>query len=86
MAIKLRKIKVGLLGISGIVYRIHIVILQSCFWYVFWGVSRNVWNWEWAIGSSVLWNILNTILYYNYHYWFARLFKLGKDDNLDNRK
>jgi len=79
MAIKLRKIKVKLLGASGIVYRIHIIIIQSCFWYVFFGVMKGVWEWKWAISSSIAWNILNTCLYYNYHYWFARLFKLGKE-------
>jgi len=69
---KIRKIKIGLLGISGIVYRIHIIIIQSIF---FWVLTR---EWKWAIGTSIVWNIINTILYYNYHYWFSRFFKLGK--------
>ena len=78
---KMRQIKVSLLGVSGIVYRLHIVLIQSVFFWVITG------SWKWAIGTSITWNIINTCLYYNYHYWFARLFKLGKDnDNLDNRK
>jgi len=76
---KLRKIKVSLLAIEGIVYRIHIIIIQSIFWYIFYGLTANTWEWSWAISSSLIWNVFNTALYYNYHYWFARLFKIGKD-------
>jgi len=79
-----RKIKVGRLLLSGIVYRLHIVIIQSVFWYVFNGVTLDVWEWKWAISSSIAWNVLNTILYYNYHYWFARLFKLGRRGDGDD--
>ena len=77
--IKLRKIKVSKLFISGIVYRLHIIILQSIFWYIFFGMTTGNWRWEWAISSSIIWNLFNTLLYYNYHYWFARLVKLGKE-------
>ena len=70
---KLRKIKIGMLGISGIVYRIHVILVQSIFFWIMTG------NWKWAIGTSIVWNIINTILYYNYHYWFASVFKLGKN-------
>lgn len=72
---KLRKIRTGLLGVSGIVYRLHVILVQSIF---FWFLTK---SWKWAIGTSVAWNILNTLLYYNYHYWFARLFKIGKNKN-----
>lgn len=76
---KLRKIKVNRLLISGIIYRIHIIILQSIFWYFFYGMTIGMWEWKWAISSSLIWNAFNTMLYYNYHYWFGRLVKLGKD-------
>jgi len=75
---KLRKIRLDRLFIQGIIYRIHIVIIQSIFWYVLLGYTTGVWKWEWAISSSLLWNICNTILYYNFHYWIARFWKLGK--------
>ena len=70
----MRKIKVGLLGVSGIVYRIHVIFIQSVFLWLLTG------SWKWSIGASVVWNIINTLLYYNYHYWFARFFKIGKND------
>jgi uncharacterized membrane protein len=70
----IRKIKFGLLGLSGLVYRIHIIIAQSIFFFLMTG------NWRWAIGTSMVWNLVNTCLYYNYHYWFAKLFKLGKEN------
>lgn len=74
-----RKIKWGLIGISGICYRIHIIIIQSLFWYVFYGIIANRWEWAWAISSSIIWNIFNTLLYFNWHLNFARYFKVGKD-------
>ena len=69
----MRKIKIKLLGISGIVYRFHVIIIQSIFFYFLTG------KWKWAVGTSIVWNLINTFLYYNYHYWFARIFKLGKE-------
>ena len=68
----MRKIKVGVLGVSGLVYRIHVIIVQSIFFYVITG------QWKWAISTSIIWNLLNTLLYYNYHFWFAKMFVLGK--------
>lgn len=70
----MRKIKVSLLAISGIVYRVHVVLVQTIFFWIITG------KFKWAIGASVSWNVVNTMLYYNYHYWFARLFKLGREN------
>ena len=72
---KLRKIKLNRLLVSGICYRIHVVFVQSIFFYLLTG------EWKWAIGTSIAWNVINTFLYYNYHYWFARLFKIGGEHN-----
>ena len=74
MKLHLRKIRVKLLGLSGIVYRLHVILIQSVFFWILTG------DWKWAIGTSLVWNILNTFLYYNYHYWFARIFKIGRDN------
>lgn len=60
--------------INGLVYRTHIILLQSLF---FWLLTH---QWKWAIGTSLAWNCVNMCLYYNYHYWFAKLFKMGKQD------
>ena len=76
---KPRAIKLKLIGLSGLFYRIHIIIIQSIFWYIFYGLTTHVWAWEWAISSSILWNIFNTILYYNWHVNFARYFRVGKE-------
>jgi len=70
----LRKIKLGSLGLSGAVYRVHVVLVQSLFFYALTG------EWKWAIGASLAWGLINTFLYYNYHYWFARLFKIGVEE------
>jgi len=69
----MRKIKVNRLLISGVVYRLHIIVIQTIFFFIITG------EWKWAIGTSLVWNAINTAAYYNYHYWFARLVKLGID-------
>jgi len=81
--LKLRKIRVKLLGISGIIYRLHVIVVQSIFFYVLAGEER---EWRWAIQASIAWNIINTFLYYNYHYWFARIFVIGKNNLLKERE
>ena len=30
-------------------------------------------------GAAVCWNIINMCLYYLYHYWFLRLFRMGNE-------
>ncbi len=75
---KARKIRLGLIGLSGLLYRIHIIIIQSIFWYLFYGLTMDTWEWKWAVSSSIIWNVLNTLLYYNWHINFARYFKVGK--------
>lgn len=74
---KLRKIRLKVLFFEGFIYRLHIIFFQSIFWYFFFGYTTNTWAWDWAISSSIAWNIVNVILYYNFHYWFARAFKMG---------
>lgn len=68
----MRKVKITLLLVSGLVFRIHIIIAQIIFFWILTG------QWKWAITSSVSWNLVNTLLYYNFHYWLAKLFKVGK--------
>jgi len=75
--LKLRKIKLKVLLLEGAIYRVHIIVLQSIFWYFFYGITNGTWNWNLSIGSSLAWNLVNIILYYNYHYWFARAIKIG---------
>jgi len=77
--IKLRKIRIDRLFIQGLLYRVHIILIQSIFWYILLGITTGMWKWEWAISSSLLWNVINTFLYYNFHYWISRLWKLGKE-------
>jgi len=76
---KLRKIYIDRLVLGAILYRLHIIIIQSLFFYAFYGFTTGVWEWKWAVGTSIMWNIINTGLYLNYHYWFARICKLGRE-------
>ena len=70
-----RKIKISLLIVSGIVYRLHIIVAESILLYLVTGKL------EIAIKASVLLNFVSLLLYYNYHYWFAKYFRLGKNGN-----
>jgi len=69
----LRKIRVGLLLKSGVAYRVFIIGVQTCFFWIATG------EFKLAISISIVWNIINMGCYYLYHYWFARLFKLGRN-------
>jgi len=57
-----------------------VIVVQSIFFYILTG------KWKWAIGTSIAWNVINTFLYYNYHYWFARIFVIGKNNLLKERE
>ena len=70
---KPRKIKLRTLLFSGMLYRINVLIVQVLFLYFLTG------EWSVALKGSVGWLVIGTLVYYNYHYWFARLFKIGKD-------
>jgi hypothetical protein len=67
----MRKIKVRRLLVSGLVYRLFIILVESITLKVITG------QWKWAIGTSLILNVVSLCAYYIYHYWFARLVKLG---------
>ena len=66
-----RKINLELLFKSGLLYRLFILVVQTLF---FWAMTRQL---KPAFGNSVLWNGVNLLLYYLYHYFFYRMYKLG---------
>ncbi|MFA5600554.1 MAG: hypothetical protein WDA06_08150 [Phenylobacterium sp.] len=73
---KLRKINVKRLFLSGIVYRIIVTLINALFFAV--GIKYLLDGYG-SLASAICWNIINMGLYYIYHYWFLRLFKMGKD-------
>ena len=88
---KLRKIRIEILAVQGIIYRCFIIFCNTLFF--FFGIKgthllgdTTFWQaMKYALGVSLTWNVINTILYYTYHYIWARIFKLGKNGLLDNR-
>lgn len=68
-----RRIKISRLLLGGLFYRLHIVAAHTLFLYFFYG------EWKLAFGTSALWSVVNMGLYYNFHYWFYRTVRLGKD-------
>ena len=75
--IRLRQINMWLLVRSGMVYRIIVISVNALFFY--WGVKVALDKFG-AIGASLIWNAINMCLYYLYHYTFAKLFRLGKEE------
>ncbi len=69
---KLRKVKLGLLVKKSIAYRALVITTQILF---MWIITNNI---PFAVGTSIGWNIINTIEYFGFDYLFARLFKVGK--------
>lgn len=80
---KLRKINIKRLAWSGIIYRLFIILCNSLFFLL--GVEYLLEQYG-AIVSALIWNAINMMLYYLYHYWFLRFFKMEKVNKLDNNK
>lgn len=73
---KLRKINNERLFWSGVFYRLFIIVCNSIFFLL--GIQYLLDNYG-AIISAITWNIINMGLYYFYHYWFLRFFKMEED-------
>ena len=66
-----RKINLELLLKSGLVYRLLILFAQTVFFWVMTGELKL------AFGSSIIWNGVNLLLYYVYHYMFYKMYRMG---------
>jgi len=67
----MRKIDVGLLVVQGWIYRALIVFAHVIYVWISEGEPRLLF--------SLTWGIINICLYYVFHYFFLRLFKMGKE-------
>ena len=76
---KNRRIKTGLFLINGVCYRIYVIIFQTILWFVFNGLIHSNWILSVAVNTSLIYNIFSTILYYTWHYFFLKKFKIGKN-------
>ena len=72
---KLRKIKIKLLAVQGIIYRIIVILINALFFAI--GAKEAMERYG-ALGASLIWNSINMTLYYLYHYIFLKLFKFGE--------
>jgi len=73
-----RKIRVGLLVVQAVMYRIFVLFCNAIFFYIILGDLTK------AISFSVVWNLINTGLYFLFHFTWSKLFQLGKET--DGRK
>lgn len=76
--IKLRKINLKRLLFSGIIYRVFVIFCNALFFWI--GIEYLLLEYG-AFLSAVIWNLINMTLYYLYHYWFLRFFKMGINEN-----
>ena len=72
MKLHLRKIRLKVLGWQGVTYRFFIICCNTIFFWVLTGEFKI------AISISLLWNVINMMLYYAFHYFWAKTFKLGR--------
>jgi len=82
MRIFRRRIKLFVLLNRGVCYRLFVVLMNFLFnYFAIKGLIKLVVSnyFGFAIGYTICWNIVNTLLYYLFHYVWDRNFKLGKD-------
>lgn len=74
MKIHFRKIRLRILFGQGFSYRLFIVCCNTAFFLILFGSI------EGAFKLSITWNVINVCLYFIFHYIWARVFKLGKNN------
>jgi len=73
-----RKVNVKILTINTILYRIWIIIENALFlWLV--GVLTGWYGVKVSFIISLLWNIINMVTYWLWHYFLYKWFKMGKE-------
>lgn len=78
-----RKIKLSVLLSRGVCYRIFIILMNLIFNIFALKAIVQLFAEHYfssAIIYTIIWNIINTLLYYIFHYAFDRTFKIGKGD------
>ena len=59
----------------ALAYRIHNILI----WTVILGFVTN--RWKLAVGAGLIVNIINTLLYFHFHFWFQKLEdRFGKEN------
>ena len=61
-----RKIKIGLLWIKVLIYRLFVIIINIITLFIF------IKDWKFAFNFSMLWNIVNIIINFSYEFIFAK--------------
>ena len=72
-----RKLKLRVLFVGGLGYRVFIICCQSVFFWILTG------QFKLAVSVSIGWNLINMCLYYLYHYVFLSMFKVGREERID---
>lgn len=75
LEVRWREIRINVLALQGIIYRVFIIVCQTIFVWVLTG------RFKLAVSFSLVWNVVNMMLYYLFHYTWARMFKLGCEED-----
>lgn len=76
LAGRFRRIRTSRLLVSGVVYRVLVVLCDMLFFVV--GLEPALEHYG-LLGAAVLMNVVSLIVYYAYHFSFAKLFRLGRN-------
>ena len=82
---KWRRIRLPVLLGGGLTYRCFVIMCNMLFFLFGLKATHIVGDLSWwqafklALGTSLVWNAINTGLYFLFHYPFVRTFKYGKE-------
>ena len=71
---KLAEVKIPLLLYKALIYRVMIICIQTCFFWILTG------EFKFAISTSLAWNSINMACYWIYHHSFAKVFSIRKEN------
>lgn len=78
MKLRDRKVNIKLLAIDTVLYRIFVIMEQAVVYWII-GYITGLWGWKLSLGCSVIWNIINMVTYFGWHYYLFHWFKMGKN-------
>ena len=71
---KLAKVKILMLLYKALIYRVMIICIQTCFFWILLGEFKI------AISTSLAWNGINMVCYWIFHHLFAKVFSVRKEN------
>lgn len=77
----MRKIKTKLLVLKTLAYRPVVIIIQSIVTFLYYKLRKPASLAQGAIELSIVWNVINAVMYYIYDYFFMVHWKIGENND-----